>query len=248
MYLVIDQGNTLTKIACFKGNDIVKLTTVEDFNVNNLMKILDNFRKYEQLEKISHGIISSVVEHNSEILDYLKSRMEMIVLSGQTPLPISSNYKTPETLGNDRIAASVGALGFASESNILVIDAGTCITYDLILSTKEYMGGGISPGIEMRFKALNTFTGKLPLISRTKNAGLVGDTTESSIRSGVQNGVLAELEGIISKYESEFSKLKIFFTGGDAKYFVKKLKSNIFALPNLVLLGLKDILKYNVEN
>ncbi len=248
MFVVIDQGNTFTKIAAVSGDEIVDAKTYNKISRDHIVTLLETFKKRNNYSPIEWAILSSVTTDNGPITTTLQSRMNLLVLSGSTPIPLKNSYGTPETLGNDRIAAAVGASQLHPESNVLVIDAGTSITYDMVRSGKEYLGGGIAPGIEMRFKALNTFTSKLPLVSRNDVTPLIGKSTVESIQSGVLNGVLAEVDGIIHRYKQEFPDLKIIFTGGDLNYFDRKLKSNIFAIPNLVLLGLKDILKYNVEN
>jgi len=166
-------------------------------------------------------------------------------LDTSTLLPITLNYKTLETLGKDRIALAVAAAQLYPHKNVLIIDAGTCITYDFIDKHKEYQGGSISPGIQMRFKALNTFTDKLPLINPTDNVELLGKSTSESISSGVMNGVYSEIDGIIDKYKINFPDIEVILTGGDIIYFDKKLKNNIFANSNLVLKGLNMILDYN---
>lgn len=154
---------------------------------------------------------------------------------------------TPETLGKDRLAAVIAASNIFPGSDLLVIDAGTAITYDFINKDREYHGGSISPGINMRFKALNTFTGRLPLIDPEPFDQLIGLNTHEAILSGVMNGARYEMNGIIEDYQLKFPHLKTILTGGDAIYFDKKLKSNIFVSSNLVILGLKLILKYNFE-
>jgi type III pantothenate kinase len=167
------------------------------------------------------------------------------VLSEKTPLPIINSYKTPLTLGKDRLAAVAGASVLYPEKDILVFDAGTCLTIDFINSDKEYIGGRISPGIEMRYNALHTFTDKLPLIKSKKNTLVIGNDTKTSIICGVQQGILAEVKAIISDYKSQNTDTVFVFTGGDSFYFEKELKNSIFANPNLVLIGLNEILDYN---
>jgi type III pantothenate kinase len=201
-----------------------------------------------ELQQVNQVILSSVRDYSDEIRNLLNSQFHCIELSPAVPLPIKLNYQTVATLGNDRIALAVAAAGLFPGQNVLIIDAGTCITYDFINVNNEYCGGGISPGILMRFKALNTFTSKLPLVSKVNYAGLIGDSTDNSIRSGVINGTIAEVNGIIEQYEHMFSDLKILLTGGDTNYFDKNLKNNIFANSNLVLEGLNMILDCNVGN
>jgi len=167
-------------------------------------------------------------------------------MSDLTPLPIENLYRSKVTLGKDRLAAAVAAADRFPGKDILVISAGTCITYDFVNSGKEYLGGGISPGIQMRLQAMHTFTGKLPLISFKKNVPLIGNTTERSILSGVLHGAIAEIEGIAVHYKEQFPEVVIIISGGDAKYFDKRLKISIFAFPNIVIHGLYQILDFNV--
>ena len=146
----------------------------------------------------------------------------------------------------DRIASACGAFQLFPRENTLSIDAGTCITYEFTDADGNYRGGGISPGLNMRFKAVHTFTAKLPLISAKQNAPLVGNTTETSIQSGVINGLIAEIDGIIDRYQREFGAVRVILCGGDTRFFENQLKASIFASPELVLIGLNSILNYNV--
>ena len=244
MKLIIDIGNTRVKTALFDRNDIVEMVTDKELSVTSLEKI---FRKYNN---INSSILASVRETNRNVIDFLASETQLLLLDSKTPLPFTNKYATPETLGYDRVAAVAGASGLFPDRNVLVIDAGSCITYDLITSGNEYLGGGISPGINMRFSAMHTFTGKLPLISFRPESqpALIGTDTESSILSGAQNGVLLEVDGIINAYKEQFRELKVVISGGDYKYFDKYLKNNIFASPNIVLAGLNRILDFNEES
>jgi len=241
MKLVIDSGNTLVKLAVFNGSQIVELLKTPDLSIQTIAQLLDKYKN------INSAIFSSVRENTQELENFLDQKVHFISLDGKTLLPYKNNYTTPETLGKDRIAAVAGAQNLFPTNNVLVIDAGTSITYDLLTSDGEYMGGGISPGMQMRFDALNTFTSKLPLIKAEydKDITLIGNTTSKAILSGVQNGVLQEVDGIIEEYKADFSSLKIVICGGDNKYFDKYLKNNIFAAPNLVLQGLIKILQFN---
>lgn len=245
MNLVIDIGNTLTKIAIFNGNELIDISVVE----KNTFKSLEN--TLVRFPEITSSILSAVSDYDSTIINLLQSKGNVIELTHNTPVPFNNKYSTPETLGKDRIAiASAAAMLYPSE-NVLVIDAGTCVTYDFVAATGEYMGGSISPGLVMRLKALNAFTGKLPLESLPDpeiNIDLIGDTTKTSILSGVILGLKSEVEHIINRYESLYSPIKIIVSGGDYKYFEKTSKSNIFASPNIVVHGLKEILNFNERN
>lgn len=239
MILAIDIGNTLTKLAVFEEDKIVEVISekeIKSTDINTLVKDFD----------IKSIIVSSVADKN-DLKELLKNH-NFLVLNHHTPIPLQLKYKTPETLGLDRIAAAVAAKKMYAE-NVLVIDMGTCITYDFINANNEYLGGGISPGFKMRFKALNTFTQKLPLINFDNNKlMLVGNSTENSIISGVYNGMYNEVNGIINNYLSQYKNLKIVVTGGDRNLFDLEPKNRIFADEFLVLKGLNEILKYNEKN
>ena len=170
-------------------------------------------------------------------------------MSSELKLPIQNLYKTPSTLGADRLAVSVGAVALFPNQNNLVIDMGTCITLDFVNSNNEYLGGVIMPGISMKFKALHTFTDKLPLLSVSNSNSvdfcIVGDDTLSSIISGVIGGTILELEGFVSRYIEKFGKMNIIFTGGDAIYFEKRVNFPNFADSSLLLVGLNKILNTN---
>lgn len=248
MKLIIDIGNTRIKIAVFEGNkllDVRKFTDISPEKVNE--QIIEYNNEFSQFRPIESSIISAVREYNNEIKNILIERSHFMELHTGLQLPVKLIYKTPLTLGKDRIAIASAIAVIHPGHDLLAIDTGTCITYNFVNKNKEYLGGGISPGIMMRFKALNTFTDKLPFVTRHDEAELIGDTTENSIISGVMNGVASEVDGIIERYKNRYPDLKIFLTGGDTEYFAKNLKNNIFANPNLVLEGLNNILDLNVE-
>lgn len=245
MNLVIDIGNTLTKTAVFNGNELISFSSFENFSGDILSALLS------KNQSVKCVILSSVVNHDPKILESLKSKYFFIELTSETKIPIQNLYLSKETLGKDRLACAVGANFLFPNQNVLAIDAGTCIKYDFVNSQNQYSGGGISPGIEMRFKALNRFTDKLPLMHYKQFDKLVGETTEESILSGVMNGVAEEVKGIISQYKEQYSGIKIVFTGGYLKFFEKIFNispngnSNIFADSFLVLKGLNQILNFN---
>ncbi len=241
MVLTVDIGNSFTKIGLFTDNELRDLQICEDLTASVFQNL------FEKNTEIKSTIISSVRAYDKEIVEFLNQNTELLILSDKTKLPFKNLYETPYTLGRDRIAGVAGAKSLYPDENVLVIDAGTCITYDILTGRAEYLGGSISPGIEMRFKALNTFTNKLPLIKAESSSpvNLIGNSTESSIKSGVQAVVLLEVDATIDEYKKRFESLKIVVTGGDLFYFDKYLKNNIFAAPNLVLVGLKKILDFN---
>jgi type III pantothenate kinase len=236
--VAIDIGNTGTKYGIFEKDALVKQGYFE--GQDQLPSDLLN-------QTFDHAIVASVATNSQTITAGLSVTGSIIELSAQTALPVINKYKTPETLGVDRIAAAIGADYFFSGRNCLVFDAGTCITHDFIDNQAVYYGGGIAPGIDMRLKALHTFTKRLPFIDRSeKEARLTGQTTEESILSGVLMGTVAELNGIIQLYSQKSPDLMVILCGGDAGFFESKLKGRIFVIPELVLFGLNRILAHNV--
>ncbi len=240
MNLIIDEGNTAFKMAVYENDLQLEFEVFEPFEKQEMHSWIS-----DRLSKIKHVIISSVVV---EGLDLSRYNFNELRLDETTPLPIKNNYKTPETLGRDRLANAVGGWFRNLNQNTLVIDLGTCIKYDLIGSDGSYKGGNISPGIKMRFGALNHYTSKLPLLKRSKVDFKYGIDTNSSIHNGVEQGVYHEINGFIQKYSDDFGQLTIFMTGGDANFFDKPFICDIFAHSDLTLFGLNKILTYNVEN
>ena len=238
MKLIIDIGNTRTKVALFEGKDIVLSS---DFDICSLQAIND----FVKSKNVSSTIICTVKLMDSEILSII-DHYDALVFSEETPIPVTNKYKTPSTLGKDRLALVVGAYAVYPNQDILVFDAGTCLTMDFINKKGEYIGGRISPGINMRYRALHNFTDNLPLITQEKTVEFIGSDTRSSIISGVQQGVLAEIRSMISEYSSKKSDIVFIITGGDCFFFEKELKNTIFAKPNLILYGLNEILDFNV--
>jgi len=197
-------------------------------------------------KRVTTAIASSVAELPEGLFDELQKILnKFIVLDHNTPIPIQNDYDTKETLGKDRLAAVVGANFIYPHENVLVIDAGSAITYDIINDKGIYLGGNIAPGIQMRYKALHTFTRRLPLVAPVNNVPDYGRNTEDAIRVGVQLGIVHEIDGTISFFKEKYPNLKVLATGGDVKYFDNKLKNVIFAVSNLVLVGLNRILHYN---
>jgi type III pantothenate kinase len=243
MNLVLDLGNTYGKIAVCQGTDVLESAVYE--KITNREIAYFNTR-YEKLEGV---IISSVVNDSREMVDYLGMLFDhCIELEHNTAIPLVNRYRTPDTLGYDRIAAAVGAHTICPGKNVLVIDAGTAITYDLVTGKGEYLGGNISPGMAVRFKSLNKYTNRLPLLERPENRPpLLGSSTKEAIQSGVVNGILSEIDGFIEAFSREHPELKVVLTGGDAKYFEGKLKSSIFVDLNLNLIGLNRILEHNAS-
>ena len=246
MKLIIDFGNTLIKLALFDGKDLINIWFQEKLHPDKVTSfIIDFIAKLPPKQKPHSIIVSSVVDIPVSLSEYLRENFTFLELTSNTPVPLINKYKTSESLGKDRLAAVVSSGNLYPEKNILVIEAGTCITYDFLNSENEYLGGGISPGVEMRFQSLHNFTDKLPFVNKRECENLIGQTTEESILSGIFNGAAAEIDGIINCYKENYENLTIILSGGDIKYFDKRLKNNIFAVPNLVLMGLNIILDYN---
>lgn len=242
MNLVIDIGNTRTKISLFNRGEMVITVLLDDLRTEDVNRLKN---EHPSLNK---AIISAVTDVPRDLKTALQQNFETCIeLDANTPLPIENCYQTKETLGKDRIAAVVGAFKVYPNSNILVIDAGTAITYDFINDKGQYLGGNISPGLEMRFKALHQFTGKLPLVRQSDFTNLFGRTTEEAIRAGVQHGIVHEADKVIDSFKEFYKNLNVIITGGDANFFDLKLKNSFFVHFNLTALGLNHILEYNGE-
>ncbi len=236
--LSIDIGNSAIKLGVFESDNLREV-----LRFDALYELTTYCKKFQQQTPV---IISSVTNANLELFnDYF---INPLILAEHTKLPLIIKYNTPQTLGKDRIAAVMGAWQLFPNTNSLVIDAGTAITYDFVTKNGEYSGGSISPGLEMKFKALHQFTQKLPLISKNETINLTGSDTEQAIQSGVMLGSVFEMQGFIDAYAKEENTFQIIITGGNHSYFANRLKGTIFAEPDLVLKGLFEILKYNANN
>ena len=235
--IVIDKGNSSIKYGIFDKDTLLVVNYAPHDDQSSLLSAI---RQYQP----QAAIVSSVVA-NDDFSEIQNNVTRFLQLNSDTPLPFTSLYKTPQTLGKDRIAAVAGAQSLYPDSSILIIDAGTAITYEILLKGKTYIGGNIAPGLEMRFRALNTFTSKLPVVSKTENHNFPGLSTNEAIASGVINGMIFEMEGYLSTCREKWGINKTIITGGDSDFFVRKLKKPIFANQNLVLLGLNRILEYN---
>jgi type III pantothenate kinase len=239
--LIIDVGNTRLKAAVFNGSEML-----EAFVFDNTVKLItsDLFTKYN----ISNCIVASVKSGIEDFVNQLKQETHTLLFSAETPVPIKNLYVSVTTLGRDRLAAAVGGSFLFPNKNVLVIDAGTCLKYNFVNDKSEFLGGAISPGLKMRFKALNTFTARLPLIEMDADFDKpVGGTTSESILSGIVLGTLAEVEGMIEQYKALYNNLTVVITGGDVYFFEKRLKNSIFADQYLILKGLNLILEHNIN-
>ncbi|MGE0562392.1 MAG: type III pantothenate kinase [Flavobacteriales bacterium] len=243
MNLVVDIGNTLAKLAVFSKNELIFNKNYESLTVQDAQNLLNQFN-------IVNSIISNVRNNSVELENLLNEHSNFYQLNEHTNLPFKNLYATPTTLGKDRMALMAAACNLFPKQNVLVIDIGTCITYDVVDSDKHYLGGAISPGLNLRLKALNQFTGKLPLVEFSENEKpeLVGNTTINSIKSGVYYGVKTELEGIIASYNKQYETIQIVLTGGNAEMFDLESKNRIFADKFFLLKGLNEILEYNAKN
>jgi len=240
MNLVIDIGNTLVKMAVFQGDILIKK------KISLKLDFLKNLEELEQkYQKPANIILSSVSKTPLKWLQKLKDGSKLLILDQNLPQVFTNLYATPNTLGNDRIALVSAASKHFPAENVLVVDTGTCITYDFKNNKNEYLGGAISPGLEMRYKAVHNFTENLPLLEREEEISLTGNSTNSCIHSGVIFGITAEIDGIIASYQSQFKDLTIILTGGDAQFLCKRLKNGIFANSNFLLEGLNYILEFN---
>jgi type III pantothenate kinase len=240
MNLIIDVGNTLIKFAVFQGDKILeKKTVTSEEALETFKKIIKDYRSIEK------AIVSSVGKLEKSVLDSIKEKLDVLILDKDTELPFKNHYKTPQTLGVDRIALVSASVKHYPNTNVLIIDAGTCITYDFITKDNEYIGGAISPGIRLRYTTLNTLTANLPLLETEMPEQLIGSTTAKSIHSGVVFGVLKEIDGVIDEYQEKYEDLTVILTGGDTDFLSKQLKNGIFANSNFLLEGLNFILEFN---
>ncbi len=243
MNLVVDLGNTQTKVGIFTGKELIKKFVFDKNSSSEIKKLLNEF------SEIKYSMVSSVINHSKEIINILQNKTFCIDFDIHTRLFFKILYKTPETLGKDRIAAVAGAIALYPKKPLLVLDAGTCIKYNFITSNGEFIGGAISPGIDMRFKALNVFTDRLPHLQLEENyTKIIGSSTKTSIISGVQLGTLFEVEGFIKKFKEQNKDGIVVATGGNLSFLADGLKNSIFAAPDLILSGLNEILLYHHKN
>lgn len=239
MNLCVDQGNTLLKVAVFEEEVLIRHFTLNTDFESGLSEIINTFQ-------INKAILSSVSAVSVDTI--LSQKVKYFInFDHHTPVPVVNSYETPETLGKDRLAAVVGANRLMPETDLLVIDAGTAITFDFIDAHGVYHGGNIAPGIEMRAESLHQFTGKLPRVELKGDVSFLGKNTSDAIIAGIIYGAAFEIDGYIDRLLLKYPKLCTFLTGGSSIYFDGKLKNPIFADKNLVLTGLNRILQYNVS-
>ncbi|OZV69290.1 type III pantothenate kinase [Winogradskyella aurantia] len=240
MNLILDIGNTLVKLAVFKKKRLLYKTS---FPLGELMEVYRNAKKsYPELSAV---IISSVGRMPKSNIAVIKEDLRVLELNHLTKVPFNNLYASPKTLGVDRIALVSASVNQFPNKNVLIIDAGTCVTYDFINQNNDYLGGAISPGLRLRYKSLNTLTANLPLLETQRPLNIIGDSTASSIHSGVVYGLVKEIDGVIDHYKSQYQDLTVILTGGDAEFLSNQLKNSIFASSNFLLEGLNFILDFN---
>ena len=241
MNLIIDVGNTYIKLAVFQKNELKERWVCErESFLEYHSKVLKSY------SEINNVIVSSVGRFTPKQFMEVSKDHFVLELSHEVKLPFKNKYATPTTLGDDRIALVAGAAVQFPKKNVLIIDAGSCITYDFLNTDNEYLGGAISPGVSLRYKALNSFTANLPLLEKEMPNDFTGDSTVNSIHSGVVNGVIQEIDGFISQYIENYKDLTVILTGGDAHFLRDSLKNDIFANSNFLLEGLNHILEHNL--
>ena len=233
-----DFGNTRLKYGVFKDRNFEYESVLNNGEVETINSLLEEIHP----EKT---ILSSVIEHDKTIEDLLSSQSSFHLLSDKTKLPFTTSVTRPETIGADRLALSAAAVELFPGKHNLVVGLGTCITYNFIDKYRQFLGGGISPGMEMRLKSLRDYTAKLPLVKADWNFPLVGYDTRTNITSGVILGMAKEIDGIIDAYSERYSNFNVLLTGGDSPYFAQLMKNKIFADPHLIYKGLYAISEYN---
>lgn len=242
MNICIDQGNSRTKVALFEADIPVQSFIYKYLDLTEISTICQHY-------PVEQGIYASVATIDQTVIKYLQNHLKkFIILDPTTPLPIQNDYATLQTLGYDRLAAAIGANYLQPNRNLLIIDAGSAITYDFVTDTNHYIGGNIAPGLKMRLRSLHDYTTGLPLVDVCESQQpieLFGNTTHSAIYNGVMNGICFEIDGYIHHCEKSYRELCVFLTGGNLSYFHNRLKNTIFAERNLVLIGLNRILEYN---
>lgn len=237
--LVLDAGNTSVKVGIFKDGELSSVQRFESKQLDMIKIFADQFQN-------AQCVLSSVLseEDTNRIASFFKNSL---IIRHNTPIPLKFAYKTPQTLGIDRICNAVAISQLSQKKSAVCVDIGTCIKFDLVDADGVYQGGSIAPGIHLRYKSLNDYTANLPLLSTTNTSSLVGQSTAESIQSGVLNGIQSEINDLIDRYSKEFGDLTFFMTGGDAQFFDIPRKNNIFVDENLTLKGLYQIYLFNAH-
>ena len=243
MILTLDVGNTNVKVAVFKRFNLIDKFIFQKNNFQNNFQII--FEKYPNHSKVVMSSVS-MLDKNDKV--WLKKRKEIFEINAESEFPFINKYITPKTLGTDRQVLASGAVLQYPNQNVLIIDAGTCVTYDFVTNQKEYLGGAISPGLRLRYKTLNDYTSKLPFLENEMPENFIGNSTNLSIHSGVVNGLCYEIEGFISEFSVNYKQLTIILTGGDAIFLANRLKNTIFADENFLLRSLQQLYTYSLQN
>lgn len=239
--LCIDWGNTRIKAAVFSDD---KLLEAHNYTTQELKTGIEQIIANH---KPLAAIVSAVAGNDADVMMTIREQVQHVIrLDNNTALPIMNAYSSPESLGGDRLAIAVGAQATFPNSNVLAISLGTCITYNFVQNNKAFRGGAIAPGLQMRLRAMKDYTDRLPEVALEGEVVLLGYDTDTSIRSGAVNGMAAEIDGMVAAFAARYSEFNAVLTGGDAPFFGNKLKSKIFADPDLLMKGLNLILKHNV--
>ena len=236
--MVIDIGNSFSKVGLFDKNILIEYKEFKLFSV-------DDIKSFFSSKTITNSIISNVSSYDKKVFEFLNMNSNLVLFDAEIKLPFKNKYGSVETIGNDRIALVSQASRLYPDENVLVIDSGSCITYDFLNDKNEYLGGGISPGLNMKLKALNNQTARLPLVKKTQIKYLIGKSTETSILSGVINGTLGEINYIIEEYKKRYKKIVIILTGGDLNFLFNHIKNGILADPKFLLSGLNLLIELN---
>ncbi|MEO8239587.1 MAG: type III pantothenate kinase [Flavobacterium sp.] len=243
MVLTIDVGNTRIKAAVFEGSTVLESFV---FEKNELEKKIENILK--KFQNCSDLVVASVGNVEKQSFLAFENQLNVHFLTHEDVFPFINKYATPKTLGIDRMVLASGATLQFPKQNRLVIDAGTCITYDFIDEFDNYLGGAISPGLRLRYEALHNYTARLPLLTLKTPESYIGNTTTEAIHSGVVNGFVYEIDGFIDEYRANFSNFIIILTGGDTDFLAKRLKNTIFANSNFLLESLNQTFQYKINN
>jgi type III pantothenate kinase len=236
--LCLDFGNTRMKCGVFVDGEFLDEQILENDHEDTIRALLDRFQP-------SRTILSSVIHHNPRMEELLRATTRFHKLDHHSKVPVTTPVGKPETIGADRLALVVAAVTLFPGKNNLVIGLGSAITYNYINKDKEFIGGSISPGMEMRFKSLHEYTAKLPLVKADWNFPLAGYDTRTNILSGVILGMAKEIDGIIGAYQEKYDNFNVLMSGGDSAYFTRHLKNKIFADPYLIYKGLYAISEFN---
>jgi type III pantothenate kinase len=243
MILAVDIGNTRIKAAVFEDATLLEtfvfVKTELQKNIQNILKVHEN---------ITHLVVASVSDVEKQAFSAFENAVNIHFLSHKDSFPFVNCYETPHTLGIDRLVLAAGATLQFPGQNRLVVDAGTCVTYDFIDENNNYLGGAISPGLKLRYESLHHYTAKLPLLTLESPTHLIGNSTAESIHSGVVNGLVCEIDGFINQYKAQYSNFIIILTGGDAEFLAKRLKNTIFANSNFLIESLNQTFQYKIKN